>query len=447
MNLADRERVDGTRVTIGRRVRTRNGRVRVSRVYTAEYRDLDGSQACESLGTTSKSRARREAIEIQQRLERGLDRPSETNIHIHELTERYLASVEARDVAPKTIWKYRSDCRKLKEFCADAGITLARRLTEDDLFRYRQQLVNHGYAPKTVQGAVVLAQQVFKWGWRRKLLREYQLAGVSLSKARPRPQPCFTSEQADKLIAAATGEEKAAFALMAYAGLRIGEVEQLRWEDLHRAGGELTMIHIRREGSRGVTKDKDDRFVPIHPKVAEQLSSPRRTGPVFRTVSERQLLKRLKELCATCKFRDPTQYKLHSFRHHFASLCANHQVAYRKALAWLGHSSSEMLDLYYHLHDDDSHQAMQALADSTQVRLKNGDSDAGVEDHLRTTGQSTIEKLSQVLEFQELTDCLAEGTERAGFEPADGCPSPVFKTGAFSHSATSPIDCKITRYI
>ncbi len=32
------------------------------------------------------------------------------------------------------------------------------------------------------------------------------------------------------------------------------------------------------------------------------------------------------------------------------------------ALAWLGHSSSDILDLYYHLHDDDTQQAMQALA-------------------------------------------------------------------------------------
>lgn len=56
--------------------------------------------------------------------------------------------------------------------------------------------------------------------------------------------------------------------------------------------------------------------------------------------------------------------KLHSFRHHFASICANHHVAYRKALTWLGHSSSEMLELYYHLHDDDSQKAMLALANS-----------------------------------------------------------------------------------
>jgi hypothetical protein len=36
--------------------------------------------------------------------------------------------------------------------------------------------------------------------------------------------------------------------------------------------------------------------------------------------------------------------------------------AYRKALAWLGHSSSDMLDLYYHLHDEDSQETMRALA-------------------------------------------------------------------------------------
>jgi site-specific recombinase XerD len=54
---------------------------------------------------------------------------------------------------------------------------------------------------------------------------------------------------------------------------------------------------------------------------------------VFKAVTERQLLKRVKELCQTCGFEDPRQYKLHSFRHHFASLCANHNVAYRKALA------------------------------------------------------------------------------------------------------------------
>lgn len=105
--------------------------------------------------------------------------------------------------------------------------------------------------------------------------------------------------------------------------------------------------------------------MPVHASIASLLESPaKRTGRVFKTITERQLLKWLKELCRTCGFSDPGQYKLHSFRHHFASLCANHNVAYRKALAWLGHSSSQMLGPYYHLHDEDSQQAMETLAES-----------------------------------------------------------------------------------
>ena len=37
---------------------------------------------------------------------------------------------------------------------------------------------------------------------------------------------------------------------------------------------------------------------------------------------------------------------------------------------------------------------------------------------------------------------LAEGV---GFEPTDGCPSPVFKTGAIDHSATLPLDAMLLR--
>lgn len=37
---------------------------------------------------------------------------------------------------------------------------------------------------------------------------------------------------------------------------------------------------------------------------------------------------------------------------------------------------------------------------------------------------------------------MAEGQ---GFEPWDGLPSPVFKTGAFGHSATPPFEAGLYR--
>jgi hypothetical protein len=230
MKLADRERVDGTNVTIGRRVYYRNKKNCTSKCHAAEHRDLDGKQACRNLGTRSRAEARRKAIEIQQELESGVTRVPESHLTVKDLIGTYLQSMEAKDAAPKTKWKYRADLDKLDAYCLQAQVRLASRFSENDLYGYRASLKEQGYADKTVEGAVILAKQMFKWAWRRRLLRDYRLAGASFpkAKAKAQPQPCFTSGQVNALIGAAKGEEKLACALMGYAGLRIGEVEQLQ---------------------------------------------------------------------------------------------------------------------------------------------------------------------------------------------------------------------------
>jgi site-specific recombinase XerD len=418
MKLVDRERVDGIQVTIGHRVYYRNGKQRVSRRYAAEYRDSDGRQVCRGLGVTSRAKARRMAVEIQQELESGIERVLETNLHITDLVKTYFQAVQTKGVAPKTEWKYRTDLKKLEQYCMEHKLRFARRFSENDLYSYRKWMKEQGYAEKTVEAAVVLAKQMFKWAWRQKLVKEYKLAGVSFPKAKTGPQPCFTSEQVDNLIEAGKDEERLACALMGYGGLRIGEVEQLCWEDIMRKDNQFTMIHVRRGGSNGTTKDKDERFVPVHPVVSELLGPRKKNnGPIFKNTTERRLLKRVKKLCEECGFDNPRKYKLHSFRHHFASLCANHHVAFRKALAWLGHSSSEMLDLYYHLHDEESRNAMQALAENTQHQTVNDNQNSPFEGNLRAIGQSKIEKTLQVPEVQELVKALSDITERGGFEP------------------------------
>ncbi len=444
MKLIERERVDGTQVTIGQRVTYVGGVQKAGRRYAAEYRDADGKQVTEGLGTTNKAQARRMAIEIQQRLDSGLEKAPEATITVDDLADRYFDAVKAKDVAPKTEWKYRADLAKLKEYCTETGITLARRFSADDLYRFRQWLIKKEYAAKTVEAVLVLTKQVFKWGWRQSVLRDYRLASVSLPKAKARPQPCFSTAQVEGLIAAADGEDKTAFAMMGYAGLRIGEVEQLQWEDVRLRGGKPVMFHIRRGGSAGTTKDKDERFVPVHPRIADLLGAAKKSSLVFKAIRERTLLARLKDLCKACGFDKAEEFKLHSFRHHFASLCANHGVAHRKALAWLGHSSSDMLDLYYHLHDDDSQQAMLALAAGAESMSIPCAAKSDFEGSLRAVGGSKIEKLLQVQEFQELVNCLEKESERGGFEP----PVP-FRAHWFSKPAPSatraPLQ-KMTQY-
>ncbi len=426
MKLENRERVDGTQITIGRRVHYRTSqtttdttRKKISGLYAAEYRGADGRQICQSLGTTNRREARRRAYEIQQELESGITPTPTANPSMMDLIERYREAYEARCLAPKTEAKYKADLKKLQQYCLASHITLAMQFTENHLFKYRKWLKERGYADKTVEAASVLAKQLFKWAWRQRLLTDYHLVSASFPKAKANPQPCYTTEQVDALIQAGCGEEKLAFALMGYAGLRIGEVEQLHWNDLRSENDQYTMIHIRRGGSNGTTKDKDERFVPAHPVIQKLLGSIQsKSGRIFTAISERRLLLRVKDLCRACGFDNPDQYKLHSFRHHFASLCANHSVAYRKALAWLGHSSSQMLDLYYHLHDKDSQRAMMELAKSTSPEVQEQPEDSTHKGNLRARGQSKIEETLQAPEVQELITSLTQLAERAGFEPA-----------------------------
>jgi integrase len=291
-------------------------------------------------------------------------------------------------------------------------------------YRYREWLVNKNYQPKTVYGALTICKQVFKWGHAEGHLKEYRLVNTKLAEAKAKPQPCFTTEQVETLILSTSGVEQAAIATLAYAGLRIGELEQLLWQDVRLNADGSGMFHVRLGGSNGTTKDKDARFVPVHPRIRPLLDAlPRGGSCVFPKIAARQFLLRIKQLCQELRFPDHKAFKVHSFRHHFASLCANHHVAYRKALAWLGHSDSSILQLYYHLSDEDSQAAMTSLATkpSPQPLRHQADQVADVlpsnaEGVLKTIAGSKIGNELQVQIEQILTELPNFGTERGRFE-------------------------------
>ena len=61
------------------------------------------------------------------------------------------------------------------------------------------------------------------------------------------------------------------------------------------------------------------------------------------------------------EFENPRQSKVHTFRHFFASYCAQENLSYKYALEWMGHSSSAILDLYFTMNDRHSQAAMNSL--------------------------------------------------------------------------------------
>jgi site-specific recombinase XerD len=418
MKLEERERIEGTDITIGRRVYYKAGEPAVSPCWAAEYRDGTGKQVCVNLGTRSKLEAHRKALALHAKIEDGQPHVADARLGLEELVDAYFAFVKAKGVARKTEWKYRADLNELKEFCKEQQVSLALRFGREAFYRYREWLVTKEYQPKTVHAALTVCKQVFKWGHAEGRLKEYRLIHTKLAKAKAKPQPCFTTEQVEQLVNATNGVEQAAIATLGYAGLRIGEVEQMLWRDLCLGNKGSGMFHVRLGGSNGTTKDKDARFVPIHPRIRPLLTAlPKNGDHVFPEIRERQLLQRVKGLCEQLKLPKASGFKLRSFRHHFASLCANHNVAYRKALAWLGHSDSSILQLYYHLTDSDSQAAMDALAGDGFIAPDLKPEVPSLEGNLRATGQSKIENEAQNKAEQFVMKLLGNETERPGFEP------------------------------
>lgn len=383
MKFFDKETVDGTRVVIGRRAQHRKvaGQtvVKPSATYTAEYTDVGGKRRFESLGVTLKRDARRKAIEIQTRLDEGRSskRPKAGRLTMTDLIDRYTEHVSIKALAPRTRWKYEDDLRKLRRFCREHAIERADRFDEESFHRFGAWLrtvppergpAEARYASKTNHHTLTLAKQVFRWAWRIGLLGEFALDAAKVPYARSRPQACYTEVQVQALLEATRDDATthAAFTILAFAGLRIGEVEQLRWDEVHFDRGELGMLHIRRGGltasGESRPKDRDDRFVPISPRLRPVLEAlPRVDARVLPDLDGRALLKRLKTLCTDLGFPEGTSYKVHTFRHFFASQCANRGVPYRMVLSWLGHAGSEVLDQYYHLEDAESAEAMRML--------------------------------------------------------------------------------------
>jgi integrase len=231
-----------------------------------------------------------------------------------------------------------------------------------------------GVGEKTAYDRLVVVKQMFKSAARLRLIPSSPFAGLAMHKPESAQQPCFTPEQITTMLEKADAHLKPLAAMLAYAGLRFGEARDLLWSDLVLESDSPGFIVFRRGGSAGTTKGKRQRRIPIHPELRRILDAMSRPfdrvftalpSPKFpdggAALNERRCLVALKRLCKRCGFANPKQYKLHTFRHTFASMCARNNVSYKYALEWMGHRSSDILDLYYTMFDADAHAAMTTL--------------------------------------------------------------------------------------
>jgi integrase len=177
---------------------------------------------------------------------------------------------------------------------------------------------------------------------------------------------CWEIDEWRRLLAGARVEGEwmlVSMLLAGDAGLRLGEVLGLRWEDVDLVARRLTVARQIRKGVEGTPKGGRRRSVPMTAALASTLARLEqvRTGRVVRgregaPVAEAALKHVVYRVCRRAGLPGRSW---HSLRHSFATHAARFGVNPWRLQAWLGHSTINMTMRYVH-HVEEHHRPIPA---------------------------------------------------------------------------------------
>jgi integrase len=291
-----------------------------------------------------------------------------------EYLDRWLAESVNGSVKPITYEQYQQQVRV--HIAPALGRVKLKALTPAHLQSFYQAKLNAGMASSSVRFMHAVAHRALKQAHRWRLVHENVAAATDSPKPRPNEIRPLDAEQTKRLLDSASeaGDDlEALYVVAVTAGLRIGELLGLRWEDVDLERGTM---HVRRilsrakSGPRFTTpKNGKGRSITLTRRAVEALRSHRkrqnevrlRSGsawqddglvfasvkgtPLTRDTVDRRSFKPLLE-----RARLPRSTRLHDLRHTCATLLLSRGVHPTFVQELLGHATVAMtLDRYSHV--------------------------------------------------------------------------------------------------
>ena len=356
----DRTRV-GERITIYPRGK--------KKIYIADFWQ-DNVHRKVTLKTANKKIAIERATRIAAELNQGHYRQAPPAVDVRQASGDYVSALKTDGRAPKTLVKYAGVFKIFLAFLDLLRVTKLSQVTGGhfDAYRAKRSAVRHA---KTVYSESVIVKQLFKWAKSRRLIADDVLAGIKLNKPPTRPKDAPSFPQVNAMIAAAEGPLWYWLIVLAFTGMRVGELRRLLQLDVDLANNWIRIVS--RAGAE--TKTKDSRKVPIHPRLRAALevlpasqhtwffnAGPSRKHPRGgnwinpKRVND-QFIRLVKRLGFPAGRK--SGFTVHSLRHFFETFTHNNGIPQRVVDTWLGHSSDKsMAAVYYRLSDEDSQMFM-----------------------------------------------------------------------------------------
>ena len=339
------------------------------------YYRLNGKAVRRSLKTNKKKEAQLRALRIERDIIAGNEVEPRKAPLIEDVVQEYIAYLQGREKSPKTIAKYQHCFKLVSQIAQQLNVDRIDRIDHRFIDAYRN-MRSKGSKPKTVLNDLVTIRQLVNFSISRKLITKDPLAGLKFDKPVQEPQPFWTREQVEQILAGANPNYRPFFHFLADSGTRCGEGIWLTWNDVD---FENNVIHIQpKEGWK--PKTGDQRVFPMSPRLRGLLEKlPRISRWVFvaqpsvrcpkvgRQISDRRALVHLKRVLR----RLDLPGHLHTFRHSFISHALTSGVAEAIVRDWVGHVDPEIMKRYTHIADSISKDAMANLfaTDSEQGPL------------------------------------------------------------------------------
>ena len=208
---------------------------------------------------------------------------------LSESQQEFMEELKKRGRATATILAYNKDLEQLLEYLSQNGKSTARGIRPADIEAFRDSLRNGDYTDKSVSRKLNAVKTFFRWLVIQKVLENDPAAPV----AHPRyenPPPRILSRMEYRALRDAARQDvriAAVIELMLQTGIRIGEVANLKHDDIQNA-----QIGI------SAYESQPERTIPLNPAAKQSLESylavrTKATTPhVFVTKTGRPLLVR-----------------------------------------------------------------------------------------------------------------------------------------------------------
>lgn len=375
-------------------------------VYYADGRGNAQNVGRYSLGTRDQGEALKQlhALDRAKAIDFGLRKPAAvepaqaTPMSLEtgrRLYEEYLSRPEvAGGPSKRTLARYGAVLDKFLEFMTGSGKSTWNEVDDRMLSAYLRHLETKKRAARTLYFEGTLIKSIMRWFTNKGLLP----ATISLKTKLRRPSGttthCWKPEEVRAIVEHCDAEPRYHWlrdiaVALARTGLRIGELLALRPDDIIISEDRKCVVITNDPESatsgkdRRRTKNRQDRYLPIHPDLLPILEKRIRDNPrhVFQGPQGGRLkpddvrVAFVRDVINPLKHRFPTppgkkgfeHGRLHSFRHYFASQVANANKPPLMLQRWLGHLDSSIVDIYYHLSDRESQRHMTELTFADEV--------------------------------------------------------------------------------